>query len=326
MVQPAESLVSKDATRSFGTNPAARCSLPESEMRAVVVIVADVISEQPFQMMFIQRNDVIQQIATTALDPSLRHTVLPRTLERSSHRSDGHRPNRTRHLQTVLRVSVKDQEPGTRSVRKCFSQLLNDPHARWMPGDVDVQYASTIMADDEKAIEHAERDRWNCEEIHRSNGFPMVEQKRMPALSRLGTSRRSFHPTRDRSLGEIKTQHEKLAMDARSTSGWILNNHPEDQLPSLLRRLFSPNLRPDFGDQLPIKAEASSVPPHDRFRVHHDKGSFPSRPEPSHENPEEFVEYPKPWPGMPSLQDSELLPKNQVFKPQAATRAEEAKS
>ena len=49
----AESLVRKDATRRYGTNPAVRCSLTESEMRTVVVIVADIISEQPFQMAFI---------------------------------------------------------------------------------------------------------------------------------------------------------------------------------------------------------------------------------------------------------------------------------
>jgi hypothetical protein len=53
MMEPAESLVRKDTTRSYGTNPVVRCSLPESKMRAVVVIGADIISEQPFQMALI---------------------------------------------------------------------------------------------------------------------------------------------------------------------------------------------------------------------------------------------------------------------------------
>jgi hypothetical protein len=52
MVEPAESLGRKDTARSYGTNPAVRCSLPESEIRAVVMIVADIIREQPFQMAF----------------------------------------------------------------------------------------------------------------------------------------------------------------------------------------------------------------------------------------------------------------------------------
>jgi len=41
MVQSAESLARKDATRSCGTSSAVRCSLPESEMRAVVMVITD---------------------------------------------------------------------------------------------------------------------------------------------------------------------------------------------------------------------------------------------------------------------------------------------
>ena len=40
---------------------------------------------------------------------------------------------------------------------KCLAQLLDDPTARQMLRDVDVQDASTIVADDEEAVEHAER-------------------------------------------------------------------------------------------------------------------------------------------------------------------------
>jgi hypothetical protein len=66
MMQPAESLVRKNATRSFRRNPAVRCSLPESEMGAIVVVVADIFGDQPSQMTFIQGNDVIQQIELIA--------------------------------------------------------------------------------------------------------------------------------------------------------------------------------------------------------------------------------------------------------------------
>ena len=49
---------------------------------------------------------------------------------------------------------------------KCLSQLLDDQTTRRMLRDVDMQDASTIVADDEEAVEHAERDRWHREEIH----------------------------------------------------------------------------------------------------------------------------------------------------------------
>jgi hypothetical protein len=45
-MEPAESLLRKDATGGYGTRSVVRCSLPESKMRAVVMIVADIISEQ----------------------------------------------------------------------------------------------------------------------------------------------------------------------------------------------------------------------------------------------------------------------------------------
>ena len=68
--------------------------------------------------------------------------------------------------------------------------------------DIEVQDAPTIVTDDEKAIERAEGDRRNSEEVHRGNRFPVITEKGKPALGRLRISRCPFHPTRDRSLGD----------------------------------------------------------------------------------------------------------------------------
>lgn len=48
-MQAAEAVVRNDATRSSRANSAHRYFLSESKMRAILVIVADIISEQPFQ-------------------------------------------------------------------------------------------------------------------------------------------------------------------------------------------------------------------------------------------------------------------------------------
>jgi len=61
MVQPAESLLRKDPTRSYGTNPAVRCALLKSEMRAVLMM--------------------IQQVSSAPSHPPLRHAILPWTPE-----------------------------------------------------------------------------------------------------------------------------------------------------------------------------------------------------------------------------------------------------
>jgi len=132
--------------------------------------------------------------------------------------------------------------------KKRLSQLLDDPRTRRMPSDVEVQNAPPIMVDDEKAIKHAESDRWGREEIHCGNRFPVVAKESEPTLGWLGTSRRPFHPTGDRSLGELKTAHEELAMNAWCSPSWVLGNHPEDQLPHFLRRRPSSDARPGLGD------------------------------------------------------------------------------
>src|SRR5450759_921472 len=141
---------------------------------------------------------------------------------------------------------------------------------------VEMQDTPTIVADDEEAVEHPESDRWNREEVHGRNRFPVIPQKGEPALGWLRISRRSLHPAGDRSLGKIKTEHEKFTVYPRRSPGRIFNNHPEDQIPNLLRRLRSPNLCPDSGDQPPVQAETDPVPPDNGFGCDNDQGFFPS--------------------------------------------------
>src|SRR6266478_6430 len=122
--------------------------------------------------------------------------------------------NRCGDLQSILGITIKDDEPRSGSKWQCFSQLLDDPRACRMLCDIEVQDTPTIVTDDEKAIEHPEGDRRNGEEVHRGNRFPVITEKGKPALGWLRISRCPFHPTRDRSLRDIKAEHEKLAMDA----------------------------------------------------------------------------------------------------------------
>ena len=67
------------------------------------------------------------------------------------------------NFQPVFRIPIEDEIPGSRPKWKRLPQLLDDPTARRMLRDVNVQDASTIVADDEEAVERAERDRWHGE-------------------------------------------------------------------------------------------------------------------------------------------------------------------
>jgi hypothetical protein len=152
MMQAAESLVRQDATGVCGLSSPGRRSLPESKMCAILVIVADVFREQPFQMAFIHRNDMVQQASPAAFDPALCHTVLPRTFERGSHRTHLQGSHGCVNLESILPVPVEDQKPGSQPEWECLPYLLDDPAAGWMLGDIEVRDPSPIMADDEEAV------------------------------------------------------------------------------------------------------------------------------------------------------------------------------
>jgi len=57
-------------------------------MRAIFVVVRNVLAEQAFQMTLIEGNDVIQQVSAAASYPALRDPALPRTFKGSPDRPE----------------------------------------------------------------------------------------------------------------------------------------------------------------------------------------------------------------------------------------------
>ena len=120
VVLTAESRVRNNATLGSNPNTTPRCFLAESEMGAVLVVVTDVFRKQPFQMAFIHGDNMIQQVSSATFDPTLRHTVLPGTLEGGPHGAHLQGSNGHGDLQPVFRIPVEDQKSGRRLERKCF--------------------------------------------------------------------------------------------------------------------------------------------------------------------------------------------------------------
>ena len=80
-------------------------------------------------MGLIHRDHVVEQVAATAFDPALGNSVLPGTFERSSHQDQAHRPDCDRSFQSILAVTVEDQDSLTGLIREHLAQLLDDPSA-----------------------------------------------------------------------------------------------------------------------------------------------------------------------------------------------------
>jgi len=94
MVQPAKSVVGHDPPGSARWPSVVRRSLPQSEMRLILVAIADLFRKQSFQKPLVHRDRMIEQILPTALNPTLSDAVLPRALKRTPEGSDPQRSNR----------------------------------------------------------------------------------------------------------------------------------------------------------------------------------------------------------------------------------------
>ena len=81
-------------------------------MRAVLMVVVNILREQSLEMAFIHRDNVVQQVSSATFDPTLRHTVLPGTLEGRADRAYLQGSNGRRNLQPVFRIPVENQKPG----------------------------------------------------------------------------------------------------------------------------------------------------------------------------------------------------------------------
>ena len=88
MVQPSQSSVRYDPTGGRTGSSGGWCLFREAEMRAVFVVVADVLIEQPFQMAFMECDDVVQEVAAAAFHPALGDAILPRAFEGSLNGTD----------------------------------------------------------------------------------------------------------------------------------------------------------------------------------------------------------------------------------------------
>jgi hypothetical protein len=147
----------------------------------------------------------------------------------------------------------------------------------------------------------------------------VIVKKGEPSTSRFWILGCAFHPARDGSFRDIETQHEKLAVNPRSTPGRVLRHHSEDQIPELLRNFLSADSPSHPGDQTPVQAETGAMPADHGLGSDYQESLLPSRPEAARENPEEFVQRAELGPGMLALQDRELLAKRQILQQKAVT-------
>ncbi len=128
-------------------------------MNPVVVVVVHVIANEPPQMRFVQRDDMVENLAAAASDPAFRSPVLTRRLNTRALRSEIRRLQEGHHIRIEFRVVIEDGITIRTNLGKGFTQLLYHPLCGRMTSDVEVQNPAPAMLDYEEAIQELEGQR-----------------------------------------------------------------------------------------------------------------------------------------------------------------------
>ena len=113
MMQPTESGQRDNlaAIRRYGRGDSTTGSvLADSEMSAVLVVIMDIVIQQPPQVPLIKNDHVIQEISAYTANPAFGSSALPRTAKGGAYRLGTHRCHSRDNVGTELRIAIEDQE------------------------------------------------------------------------------------------------------------------------------------------------------------------------------------------------------------------------
>ena len=102
--------------------------------------------------------------------------------------------------------AVAKQVPRSRIPRERFDKLLAGPDRSWRIRHVEMNDPSALVRQNQENEEHAERCRWDGEEINRDNILGMVCQERSPILGRRFPV--AIHVLRDSGLADLDAEFE----------------------------------------------------------------------------------------------------------------------
>src|SRR5256712_13683782 len=124
--QPPASHDSSAGSLRGGGKPTVGSLLFKRVVRAVLMVVGNVLSQQSAKVTLVEDDGVIEQFAAHASDPALCDTVLPRTSEGRPRWAQAEGIHRREDPVAEYRVSVEDQMAHAGIMRERFAQLLEN--------------------------------------------------------------------------------------------------------------------------------------------------------------------------------------------------------
>jgi hypothetical protein len=153
------------------------CVLIQRVVNAVVVMVVHVITDQTAEMLFVQCNDMIQDLAPATSDPALGNSVLPGRVDARRFGFQTCCLQECNDICVKPRVAVKDDIAIRGSFGKSFAQLLDNPVRSRVTSDVEVQNLSPSVFHDKETVQQLESQRRNGEEVEGHDHLAMILQE-----------------------------------------------------------------------------------------------------------------------------------------------------
>jgi len=147
---------------------APRCrSIPlQGKMRPGHVVVVDVFAEDLSEMILAEDDQVVQAFAPDRPDDSLGVGVLPGRLWGGEDLPDTDRPDDPPKCAAVGTIPIPQQVARLGAVSgKGFPDLLRGPGCGRMSGDVEMENASSVVGEDEEAVQQTKGGAGDDEEI-----------------------------------------------------------------------------------------------------------------------------------------------------------------
>jgi hypothetical protein len=142
-----------------------------------------------------KNHEVIQALGADGADHSLHERVLPRRAGGGEDLADPHALDSPRELLAVDRVSITEQEPGSRIVRERLDDLPGGPDGRGVVRNVDMEEFAAVVAEDDEDEQQAERQGRHEEEVDGNDVSDMRGEKCPPRRRGANGGRRMYFAT-----------------------------------------------------------------------------------------------------------------------------------
>ena len=126
-------------------------------VNAIILVIAHVVADQTTKVFFIHRDNMVEDLAPAAANPSLGGSISPGCLYARSFWLKTGGLQESNHVGVEDRITIQNRVTVRSRLGQGFAQLLHDPIGRWMRRGIEVQDSAAAVLDDEETVQHAER-------------------------------------------------------------------------------------------------------------------------------------------------------------------------